>query len=221
MSKTWLGLIIVLISLSLGSCGAPPAQEKTETPTPPPTEQTQPEAQPEPETETEIKTNPRVAISGLIPPTNPETRVRGVVKGVDNPFASLAPTPKITITQDQNLGSIPEPPPEQVSPEQASPEQVSPTTETEPNLELARAVVVNGIVTLGDTVQIILKAPKEDFSRYVEVGQYISNGEVLVKRIEEGDNRTVFVVLEQSGIEVRKPVGTTDANQPDTPAASS
>lgn len=213
MSKTWLRLIIVLISLGIGSCAPSSNNETADIPIPPPAEQPQPEAQPEAEIVEE--TSQRVAVSGLTPPTNPETRVEGIARGVSNPFASIAPTPVVTITEDQipteggDVSNLPEPPPDGVLPPEG---KQTPTTEgeTEPNLELARSVVVSGIVTLGDTVQIILTAPRENFSRYVELGQYVSNGEVLVKRIEEGDNKNMFVIFEQSGVEVRRPVGNTE-----------
>jgi len=59
---------------------------------------------------------------------------------------------------------------------------------------------------VGNVTQIIVKAPNEDSSRYVRVGQRLSNGQVLVKRIELQGSEPV-VVLEQFGIEVIKSIG--------------
>jgi hypothetical protein len=73
---------------------------------------------------------------------------------------------------------------------------------------MARAVKVMGVIQIGNTAHAIVQAPNEPTSRYVRVGQRLSNGEVLVKRIEmnRGAEEPV-VVLEQFGIEVPIAVG--------------
>ena len=53
-----------------------------------------------------------------------------------------------------------------------------------PEPELARAVAITGVVQIGDTTQAIVKAPNETSSRYVKAGDRISNGQVLIKRID-------------------------------------
>ena len=73
---------------------------------------------------------------------------------------------------------------------------------------MAENVLITGLVQLGDRIQIIVQAPEETSSRYVEVGQYVSNGKVLVKRIETSFP-TPVVILEQAGIEVAKAIGQT------------
>jgi hypothetical protein len=85
---------------------------------------------------------------------------------------------------------------------------------------LARAVQVTGIVEVGGKVQAIVKAPNEPTSRYVQEGQYLSNGQVLVKRIEINRADPV-VVFEQNGVEVPLAVGEggSPANAPGTPGA--
>ena len=75
------------------------------------------------------------------------------------------------------------------------------------SIELAQNVEVSGIIQVGRDIQIILKAPNEQTTRYVKVGQRIANGEVLVKRVEELEDSEPVVILEQNGIEVRKVVG--------------
>ncbi len=75
----------------------------------------------------------------------------------------------------------------------------------EPNL--ARAVEVSGVVTLGGLTEAIIKAPNEPTSRHVVVGQRLSNGQVLVKRIEVNAGSDPIVVLEENGVEVSRSVG--------------
>ncbi|NJL84669.1 MAG: hypothetical protein HC890_20240 [Chloroflexaceae bacterium] len=72
---------------------------------------------------------------------------------------------------------------------------------------LAKQVVITGLVEVGDSPQIILKAPGEPTTRYVQPGQFISGGQVLVKRIDNRLGETPAVVLEENGIEVVRPVG--------------
>lgn len=72
--------------------------------------------------------------------------------------------------------------------------------------DLARAVMVTGVVIVGKVPQAIIKIPNELTSRYVEAGQRLANG-VLVKRIEMNEGSNPIVILEQYGIEVAKAVG--------------
>jgi hypothetical protein len=80
---------------------------------------------------------------------------------------------------------------------------------------LARAVEVTGVVQIGGTVYAIVNAPNEPSSRYVQVGQRLAEGQVLVRRIDAAGDQPV-VVLEQFGVEVVKAIGS--ANSPTTPA---
>jgi hypothetical protein len=82
-----------------------------------------------------------------------------------------------------------------------------------PDPSLAKAVEVTGVVVIGGVPRAIVKAPNEPTSRYVTVGQRLSNGLVLVKRIEVNSGSDPVVILEQSGVEVSRAVG-------DKPAAS-
>ncbi|MDB9485097.1 hypothetical protein PN492_00735 [Dolichospermum circinale CS-537/01] len=75
-----------------------------------------------------------------------------------------------------------------------------------PQPKIARAVVVTGIVLIGEVPQAIIKAPNEPTSRYVQPGQRLMNG-VLVKRIEMRQGSNPTVILEEYGIEVVKQVG--------------
>jgi hypothetical protein len=83
-----------------------------------------------------------------------------------------------------------------------------------PQPTLARQVEVTGVVKVGNTVQAIVKAPNEPSSRYVGVGQMLSNGQILVKRIEINTGSEPIVVLEENGIEVRVMVGSSKKKLP-------
>lgn len=87
----------------------------------------------------------------------------------------------------------------------APPEQLAP--------ELAQNVTVMGVIQIGEATQAIVQVPNEPTSRYVQVGQRLSNGQVLVKRIEMNEGAEPLVVLEQYGVEVAKAVGEQPANQ--------
>ncbi len=75
-----------------------------------------------------------------------------------------------------------------------------------PDPALARAVEVTGVIQIGSRYQAIVKAPEEPTSRYVMAGQRLSNGRVLVKRIEMNGSEPV-VILEESGVEVVRAIG--------------
>ncbi|HEY9751428.1 MAG TPA: hypothetical protein V6C46_00635 [Coleofasciculaceae cyanobacterium] len=76
-----------------------------------------------------------------------------------------------------------------------------------PSTTLAEGVEVSGVIQLNGVSQAIVKAPNEPTSRYVQPGQRLSNGQVLVKRIEMNPGGTPIVILEQNGIEVSRGVG--------------
>jgi hypothetical protein len=117
-------------------------------------------------------------------PARPTTRASGPATG-----GAAGSTPGQTAT-GQNTGPR--------SPITANPPRPQPT--------LARAVEVTGIVQVGDTVYAIVNAPNESTSRYVQEGQRLSGGQVLVRRIETNRAEPV-VVLEQAGVEVVRAVG--------------
>lgn len=73
--------------------------------------------------------------------------------------------------------------------------------------DLANSVAVSGVIQVGSEYQAIVQVPNEATSRYVRVGQRLSNGQVLVKRIEINQGSDPVVILEQYGIEVARAVG--------------
>ncbi|WP_248277316.1 hypothetical protein [Brasilonema octagenarum] len=91
-----------------------------------------------------------------------------------------------------------------VTPPQAIPNSALSVTPPQP--ELAKAVVVSGVVLIGKEPQAIIKVPNEPTSQYVHAGQQLANG-VLIKRIEINEGSEPVVILEQYGIEVAKMVG--------------
>ncbi|MBO3460809.1 hypothetical protein G7B40_022160 [Aetokthonos hydrillicola Thurmond2011] len=80
-----------------------------------------------------------------------------------------------------------------------------------PQPELAKAVLVTGVVLVGQEPQAIIKVPTEPTSRYVQAGQRLASG-LLIKRIEMNEGSEPTVILEQYGIEVAKMVGEAPLN---------
>jgi hypothetical protein len=74
-----------------------------------------------------------------------------------------------------------------------------------PPQRLSEAIEITGVVEVGGKTSVIVKAPDERSSRYVQVGDYLSNGKVLVKRVEMG--MEPMVILEEDGAEVTRSVG--------------
>ena len=174
-------------------------------------------------------------IVGLIPSTEPEVRVRNSVRGRQDPFSTIAVEPLIEIepeeepdvdngrqqpsnnnnnnngaTRPDNITSTPTIETLDETLETSEPPEGSLT-------ELAQNVLITGLVNLGDRIKLIVQAPEEATSRYVDVGQYISNGRVLVKRIEFNSPYPT-IILEQSGIEVAKEIGEPIAEETDEQA---
>ena len=159
-------------------------------------------------------------VFGLAVPTNPESRVRGSIRGRRDPFSTVAVKASVETKEakgakaDRNqTRSASERGNNSRNRNQSGDRLAStPTIETLDKLsptEIADNVLVTGLVELGDRVKLIVQAPGEVTSRYVDLGQYISNGKVLVKRIES-NFPTPRVVLEQAGVEVVKVVGETN-----------
>lgn len=104
------------------------------------------------------------------------------------------------------------------------PNMMQPDSKLQPALlpepDLAKSVIVMGVIQVGEQTLAIIQVPSEATSRYVQVGQRLSNGQVLVKRIELNAGAEPLVILEQYGIEVSKSVGEAPSQgQPTTPTA--
>ncbi|MDL5057038.1 hypothetical protein [Geitlerinema calcuttense] len=72
----------------------------------------------------------------------------------------------------------------------------------------ANAVQVTGVMQYGNSFTAIVKAPDEKSDRYVVPGEFLSNGQIMVKRIEITPGGEPVVILEENGIETIRPVGT-------------
>lgn len=147
--------------------------------------------------------------AGLIQPTNVNQRTQQVQKGRSDPFAGLFVVPKVSVAAKPQtvppLAKVPiaVPPKPIVKPTPLPP----PVAYVPPQPDLAKGVTVLGIVQIGSEYQAIVQVPDEATSRYVSEGQRLSNGQVLVKRIEMNPSSEPLVILEENGIEVTRTVG--------------
>jgi hypothetical protein len=152
-------------------------------------------------------------IAGLIPATDPDARVRSSIRGRNDPFSVVALNPRIKIKEEaKQIKKKAAKPPKtiaspqnQVNPDYSNQAVSAPPEPPEPTL--ARNVIISGMYEANGRTRLIIKAPEETSSRYVEVGQYLSNGQVLVKRIDRNRSSNPRVILEQSGVEVAKTIG--------------
>ena len=87
-----------------------------------------------------------------------------------------------------------------------------------PSTELATGTEVSGVVKVGNETQVIVKVPNEPTSRYVKIGQRLSNGQVLVKRVDLKQGADPIVILEENGVEVAKAVGEKPPTREQQPA---
>ncbi len=160
-----------------------------------------------------------VPVPGLIPPTNQEERVVEILKGRNDPFASIATSPIVVATSQsvQPVSTIPlTPPPFVPNPPLMLPPPgtlsslpvINLPASPKPSLtSLASGIEISGVMQVRGKLTAIVKVPTEPTSRYVSAGDYLGNGKVLVKRIELKPNQEPLVILEQNGVEVIKSVG--------------
>ncbi|QEQ01085.1 hypothetical protein RHP47_06690 [Thermosynechococcus sp. QKsg1] len=165
------------------------------------------------------------AVAALTPPTNPKTYIEGLSNiGRPNPFEPVPPpdTGGVENGGMENGGTVegggngtagtvgngagtggtasrPTPPPPPPPPVDA------------------QAVKVFGVAAVNGRLQAIIRSPKENVTRTVQVGDTIA-GNVLVRAIDAYDT-TPAVVLEQFGQTVRLTVGQPATAQGATPPA--
>lgn len=218
MKKSLSVFSVALVALMITSCGSSEkaseqSQQTAQAPAPSPApnaaEATKPKAQ---------ASTSRSSVSGLIPSTDPKQRRQKIEQGRKDPFAFVPVNPqqKMQPVPPQPPSNAPQPNPSSpVPPSVSSPSRPRPSQPAlPPQPELAKAVAIAGIIDIGGVTQIIVKAPGERTSRYVQPGDYLANGQVLVKRVENPQSPTPVVVLEELGQEVYKEVGEGVANQP-------
>ncbi|WP_414549740.1 hypothetical protein [Anabaena sp. CCY 0017] len=142
-----------------------------------------------------------------VPPIPPLPTPRGEGRQAQTPVTPLPtptpsppaqkPTPPNQDTSSVRSGTLPS-----VIPDPG----LKPLLPPPPQPDLAKAVMVTGVVLIGQKPQAIIKVPTEETSRYVQAGQRLSSG-LLIKRIEMNEGSDPIVVLEQYGIEVARMVG--------------
>lgn len=237
MYKISLVVSLGIITLLMGGCSGSKESGEAES-TPQPTESSpapSPTNSPTQSFEQPEQSETGKEVYGLIPSTSPDQRRTTIIQGRQDPFALIAVQPTVNVKP-----APPKPPSVSTTPRQSVPSgstksTKSTTSTTSKNLpngiksptsgipslppkapepELAKAVEITGVIDIGGVPQIIVKAPDEQFSRYVQPGQYLSNGQVLVKRIEMNQGSTPVVVLEELGMEVYKEVGQASAPTP-------
>ena len=176
------------------------------------------------------ETKPNQEVAGLIPATNPDIRARTTVRGRQDPFSVVNLTPRIEIkeqektkqaknsNQNQNNNDLSSNANFNEGSNQNNNGSINEdnssnfTPQAPPDSTLAESVIVSGLYQGNGGAKLIVKAPEEDTSRYVEVGQYLSNGQILVKSIDFNYSPTPRVILEQSGVEVTKEIGESPEN---------
>lgn len=207
-------LALVTVGCSLFSGSNESGQESQENTVKPIPVQAQgsPETEPEEfadlEAEAEAEAEPTQEIAGLIPATNPEVRVRSSVRGRQDPFSVVSLNPRIEIEETESDDNPPNPNPNSNRDRNLpSPAATEPIPAPPPvNPTLAEDVVITGLYQANGITRLIVQAPEENTSRYVRVGEYLSNGQVLVKSIDTSQSPPL-VILEQSGVEVAKAIG--------------
>lgn len=167
--------------------------------------------------ETVKSPTPVKKVAGLIPSTNPQSRLAVISSGNNNPFALIPVQPVIKITpeepsarQNSNPSKINKPVNKPVVKSSNKNNTSLPNKISLPQREIiAEQVEITGAVEIGGRVQLIVKAPDEPSSRYVQEGQVVSNGRVLVKYIDFNNGLNPTIVLKDllAGVEITKKVG--------------
>ncbi len=148
----------------------------------------------------------------LIASTNAGDRVQEIRRNRPDPFATVSVQPNVQPPENTNAQPAAQP----AAPSSGSlapiPELVPsgprlPAVPLPPPTDAARAVLVTGVVQIGNIPYAIVSAPNEASSRYVRVGQSLANGQVIVRRIDMNRGGEPAVVFEQNGVEIVTTVG--------------
>ncbi|NEQ31716.1 MAG: hypothetical protein F6K04_12045 [Leptolyngbya sp. SIO4C5] len=76
-----------------------------------------------------------------------------------------------------------------------------------PRASGAAAIQISGVMQLADQISILVQEPNAETGRYVQVGDYLANGQVRISRVEWASGQDPVVILEQAGREYVKTVG--------------
>jgi hypothetical protein len=159
-------------------------------------------------TNAEKENEPVQKIAALIPPTNPDVRVRTSVRGRQDPFALVSLTPKIKVEPKEvakQPTSTPTRPTEEPNYRPREDSFTPPVEVFAPTL--AKNVIISGLYEANGRTKLIVQESEESSSRYVDIGERIADGQVLVKSVNTNYSPTPLVTLEQSGVEVSKTIG--------------
>ena len=213
---TLLGLLAIL-AISVEGCTIGETDKKTTNSQPPSNTKNLAENQNQSTEEAEETNTARPQrVSGLIPATNPDVRVSGNARGRRDPFALVNIRPEIEKNERDRSGRNGKsassrgsnkgvPTLDDLNSQANGADNQALNSEFLPSL--AEQVIVTGIVRLGGRTKVIVKAPEEAVARHVNIGERVSNGLVLIKRVEGLNSPTPKVVLEHKGIEIKKGVG--------------
>ncbi|WJI22919.1 hypothetical protein MZ909_06680 [Thermosynechococcus sp. B0] len=222
---TIITIAVGLLASGMSGCGFIVTEVEID-PTNQPDQPVAPPAAAAPDLEPEPPSVTASAVAALIPPTNPKTYIEGLANvGRANPFAPLLPpnrnagpkgeTPNGAPVATGNAGNdSPQTPAKGTGTPSAA---TKPTPLPPPPPVDAQAVKVFGVAAVNGRLQAIIRSPKENVTRTVQVGDTIA-GNVLVRAIDAYDT-TPAVVLEQFGQTVRLTVGQPATAQGATPPA--
>lgn len=181
----------------------------------------------DPLVESDQKPDDPEAAAGLIPLVSEEAAAKLAQSGRKDPFSTLAidsedilggesvttllpKLPKLPAIPNLQVPAIgpfaPEPPPALPTNLPQGEVPFFPDLPPLPEPTIANELIVTGVITLKGVTHAIVEGPDLK-STYVREGDYIANGQVLVKRIEASKGGPALVVFEELGIEIVKGVG--------------
>lgn len=139
--------------------------------------------------------------TGLIKSTDPSLQMKQVPQGRQDPFVPLFTIPPEIVAKPQiAVTKLALPTAQELPP-------APPLAQALPSPDLARGVAVQGIIETSNGLHAIVQLPDEATSRYVSVGQRLSNGQILIKKINLNSDSEPSVIIEQHGVEVASSVG--------------
>lgn len=138
--------------------------------------------------------------TGLIQPTDASLQMKQVQQGRPDPVPLFTIPPEIVAKPQIAVPKLAKPIAQELPP--------APTlAQALPSPDVARSVAVQGIIETSNGLHAIVQLPNEVTSRYVSVGQRLSNGQILIKKINLNSDSDPSVIIEQHGIEVASSVG--------------
>lgn len=191
----------LLVPPSPTSATATPTDNRPVPPVPPltqPRNNQEPPRSPQPRTPVAIR---QTTPNRLTTPNRPTTPNKPTVQARRNPSSPRTqPSPKSNtpLSKPPAIGLLPPPVPNP---------KITPLLPKLPEPTQAKGIEVTGVVEVAGVPNAIIKAPDEPTTRSVREGERLSNGQVLVKRIEMNQGPSPVVILEQFGIEVARQVG--------------